>query len=79
MKAFRADKVIPAIKMWIIEKVGEKFIIPPTFDFSKCFDDSSVTTPLIIVLSAGSDPVADFNKFAEEQGMSKRMDTISLG
>ena len=79
LKAFRADKVIPAIKLWIIEKIGEKFIIPPTFDFSKCFEDSSVTTPLIIVLSAGSDPVADFNKFAEEQGMSKRMDTISLG
>ena len=66
LKSFRSDKVIPAIKMWITEKIGEKFIIPPTFDFGKCFEDSSVVTPLIIVLSAGSDPVADFNKFAEE-------------
>jgi dynein heavy chain len=36
-------------------------------------------TPLIFVLSAGSDPVADFLKFAEEQNMSKRVDSISLG
>ena len=31
------------------------------------------------MLSAGSDPVADFHKFAEEMNMSKKMDSISLG
>lgn len=31
------------------------------------------------MLSAGSDPVADFLKFAEESGMGKRIDSISLG
>ena len=36
-------------------------------------------TPLIFVLSPGSDPVADFMKFAEEQSMSRRIDSISLG
>jgi dynein heavy chain len=36
-------------------------------------------TPLIFVLSAGSDPVNDFLKFAEEQNMGKRYDSISLG
>jgi dynein heavy chain len=36
-------------------------------------------TPLIFVLSAGSDPVADFLKFAEELNMIKRIDSISLG
>ena len=30
-------------------------------------------------MSAGSDPVADFVKFAEENGMGKRLDMISLG
>lgn len=54
-------------------------MIAPPFDLAKCFDDSSTTTPLIFVLSAGSDPVADFKKFAEEKGMSKRYDSISLG
>jgi dynein heavy chain len=34
-------------------------------------------TPLLIILSAGSDPVTDFLKFAEEQ--QKTTSVISLG
>jgi len=37
--------------------MGEKFTIPPVFDISKGFKDSTVLTPLIFVLSSGSDPV----------------------
>lgn len=59
--------------------MGERFIIAPTFDLGKCYKDSTITTPLIFVLSPGSDPVADFLRFAEECGMGKRIDSISLG
>jgi dynein heavy chain len=38
-----------------------------------------VTVPLIFVLSSGSDPVADFLRFAEEQNMTKKYEAISLG
>ncbi len=65
IKALRPDKVVPAIQNWITEKMGEKFIISPTFDLAKCYKDSTIQTPLIFVLSAGSDPVADFLRFAE--------------
>lgn len=59
--------------------MGEKFIVAPTFDLGKCYRDSAVVTPLIFVLSSGSDPVADFLKFAEEANMSDRYKSISLG
>lgn len=36
-------------------------------------------SPLIFVLSQGSDPIADFLKFADEQEMMKKYDSISLG
>lgn len=36
-------------------------------------------TPLIFVLSSGSDPIASFNKFGRETGMDERILTISLG
>lgn len=38
----------------------------PGFDLPKCFKDSTCATALIFVLSTGSDPVADFLRFAEE-------------
>lgn len=52
---------------------------PPTFNIRPCYKDSSAFTPLIFILSQGSDPVAGFKKFAEEQDMMKRTEMISLG
>lgn len=34
---------------------------------------------MVFILSAGSDPISDFNKFSEEQDMMKRTESISLG
>jgi len=78
LKAIRPDKIIPACENWISKYRGPEFIKPPTFDLSKCFSDSSINAPLIFVLSSGSDPVADFNRFAEEMEM-KLISSISLG
>lgn len=58
------DKVLPAIENWISRKLGREFIVPPTFDLSKCYKDSTSLTPLIFLLSPGSDPVTDFLRFA---------------
>jgi dynein heavy chain, axonemal len=34
---------------------------------------------LIFVLSAGTDPVSDFKKLAEETGFNDKIDLVSLG
>ena len=65
VKAFRSDKIIPATENWISKIQGKEFIKSPSFVLEKCFADSSIYTPLIFVLSAGSDPVGNFNTFAE--------------
>lgn len=67
LKMLRPDKLIPAIQNYIENELGKKFIIVPTFELLKCYKDSSIISPLIFVLSPGSDPVNDFLKFAEEQ------------
>jgi len=36
-------------------------------------------SPLIFVLSPGSDPIADFQKFAGEADMTSKIDLVSLG
>ena len=48
-------------------------------DLHMVFKDSSPVTPLIFVLSAGTDPAADLYKFAEEMRFSKKLTAISLG
>lgn len=79
LKCIRPDKVPLAVQHFVTEKMGRQFIEPPTFSIAKSFKDASVTVPLIFVLSAGSDPVADFLRFAEEMNMAKKFDAISLG
>lgn len=79
LKAIRADKITLAIQNFIIEKTGKAFVDPPTFNLGACYADSSNVTPLIFVLSAGSDPVADFRKYAAENDMTNRIDLVSLG
>lgn len=79
LKALRSDKLINGVQNWISEKIGQQFIMNPSWEYGKCYKDSKVTTPLIIILSSGSDPKDDFTKFSEEMGMSKRSESISLG
>lgn len=79
LKSIRPDKIAFAVQNYVTEKIGKQFIEPPTFSIAKSFKDSSGTTPLIFVLSPGSDPVADFKRFAEDMNMSKKFDSISLG
>jgi dynein heavy chain, axonemal len=43
------------------------------------FKDSSPSTPLIFVLSQGTDPANDLYKFSEEMKFSKKLSAISLG
>lgn len=64
---------------FLTEKLGEKFVEPQTTDLSAMFKESSPTTPLIFVLSTGTDPAADLFKFADRMKFLKRLFTISLG
>lgn len=80
LKAIRPDKIPFGIQNYIIEKIGKQFIEPPVFQLQSCFNDSNQTTPLVFVLSTGTDPVAMFKVFCEKMGMTgPRNDTTSLG
>ena len=79
LKSIRADKITAAIQNFITEKMSKEFIEPPTFDLVACYNDSTNVSPLIFVLSPGTDPVADFRKLADEFGMQDKIDLVSLG
>jgi len=57
--------------------MGPAYIIPPPFDMEKSFEDSNNKVPIIIVLSAGADPMAELQKLAAVMGA--KVNAISLG
>ena len=77
MRTLRPDRIIPAMQEFIKEKLGSEFIDPPPFNLAEIFKDSSAFTPLIFVLSPGSDPFASLDSFAKS--MKKNINPISLG
>ncbi|KAJ9535032.1 hypothetical protein QJQ45_029705, partial [Haematococcus lacustris] len=79
VRCIRPDKVVPAVQDFVETQLGKKYVEPPAFNLSACYADSSPTTPLIFVLSAGSDPTAALLQFAGEKNMASRLTAVSLG
>lgn len=64
---------------YVIEQMGQKFVEPPPFDLLSCYKDSNLTTPLVFVLSKGSDPTKAFSDFATKLKMDRKVKMLSLG
>lgn len=79
LRAIRADKVPDGVLNYVIEQLGTPFVEPPPFDLTACFKDSNVLSPLIFVLSKGSDPTKAFNEFAVKMKMDRKVKMLSLG
>lgn len=79
LKALRPDKVTNAMQDFLADNLGQRFIEPQTTGLEAIYKESSPTTPLIFVLSTGTDPASELYKFAEKMKFSKRMYSISLG
>ena len=79
LRCLRPDKVTNAMQDFVATELGQRFIEPQTADLSTVFKESSPSTPLIFILSAGTDPASGLYKFAEEMKFSKKLNVISLG
>jgi dynein heavy chain len=79
LRCLRRDKIELAMQDFICRYLEDRFIQPPPFDLRACYNDSSPTTPLIFVLSSGSDPNKELDLLAQEMNMTDRLKRIALG
>ncbi|XP_075140366.1 dynein axonemal heavy chain 6 [Leptodactylus fuscus] len=79
VKSFVEEKVVFGITEFVINSLGKKFIENPPVDLVTLYQDMSSSTPLIFILSTGSDPMGAFQRFAKEKGYLERVQSISLG
>ncbi|XP_077133083.1 dynein axonemal heavy chain 1 isoform X2 [Ranitomeya variabilis] len=79
LRCLRGDKLTNAMQDYVCQQLGQRFIEPQTSDLGAVYRQSSPVTPLIFILSPGTDPAADLYKFAEEMRFSKKLTAISLG
>ena len=79
LRCFSQHRLVGALNQYVTKIMGEKFIIPPTLHFDSIFEQSTSTTPVIFVLSPGSDPTGDIQKLAERkcQTSERLMRTIT--
>jgi dynein heavy chain len=79
MRCFRPDRVYNAVKLFVSEILGDKFVQPPVLDYDRIFSQSSPTAPMVFILSPGADPQSDIQKFCDEKGMSSKFKFVALG
>ncbi|XP_047430741.1 dynein axonemal heavy chain 6 [Mugil cephalus] len=79
IKSFMEEKVVFASTEFVIVNLGKQFVENPPVDLANLYNDMSPSTPLIFILSTGSDPMGAFQRFANEKGCLDRVASISLG
>nr|XP_058139450.1 dynein axonemal heavy chain 9 isoform X3 [Dasypus novemcinctus] len=66
MRAMRPDRMTYAMRDFVEEKLGSKYVVGRALDFVASFEESGPATPMFFILSPGVDPLKD----VENQGHS---------
>ena len=80
ISALKQEFLVVAISSYVRLTLGKIFTEPPkNTSLHSLYQDISPTTPLIFVLSTGSDPMTALLKFAQEKDFLDKLHSISLG
>uniref|UniRef100_A0A6E8V0M9 Dynein heavy chain 10, axonemal n=1 Tax=Anopheles coluzzii TaxID=1518534 RepID=A0A6E8V0M9_ANOCL len=80
MRCLRVDRVYRMLNNYVAQTMGEEFITPPILSFDSIYEQSTASTPVVFILSPGSDPTSDLMKLADRCGFGgPKFKHISLG
>ncbi|XP_053669700.1 dynein axonemal heavy chain 10 [Anopheles nili] len=80
MRCLRVDRVYRMLTNYVSQTMGEEYITPPILSFDSIYEQSTASTPVVFILSPGSDPTSDLMKLADRCGFGgSKFKHISLG
>uniref|UniRef100_A0A4W4ESU8 Uncharacterized protein n=2 Tax=Electrophorus electricus TaxID=8005 RepID=A0A4W4ESU8_ELEEL len=82
MRALRPDRMTYAIRDFVEEKLGSKYVMGRAVDFAVSFKESGAATPMFFILSPGVDPLKDVEKHGRKLGYTfdnRNFHNVSLG
>lgn len=79
IKVLRPEKVMYGIDMFAKEALGAYFAQIPSSELEPLFEESDKKTPIVFILSQGTDPIENIMKISKDKGMIDRLVMISLG
>lgn len=56
-----------------------RYVQPPVIDFDAIYEQSTPFSPIIFILSPGSDPASDLMKLAERSGFGEKFQFLAMG
>ena len=65
-------QVVFAVSAFVKENLGQSFIESPPTDLQTLYQDINNITPLVFVLSTGSDPMGSLLRFAGEMNVVEK-------
>lgn len=80
LRCFRIDRIYRAITEYVTKCMGEKYVTPPIISYEAIFEQSTPMSPIVFILSPGSDPASDLMKLAERiEFGSNKIKFLSMG
>ncbi|XP_059176449.1 dynein axonemal heavy chain 6-like [Physella acuta] len=79
VRVFREEMTTLAITEFVAQSLGKEFVESPPVALPELYENMSKVTPLVFVLSSGSDPMGAFLRFAKEMDVQDIVKSISLG
>ncbi|XP_065503599.1 dynein axonemal heavy chain 9 [Caloenas nicobarica] len=82
LRAVRPDRMTYAVRDFVEEKLGSKYVVGRSLDFATTFEESGPATPMFFILSPGVDPLKDVEKQGKKLGYTfnnRNFHNVSLG
>ncbi|XP_075415820.1 dynein axonemal heavy chain 17 [Tenrec ecaudatus] len=82
VRCMRPDRMTYAVKNFVEEKMGSKFVENRSVEFSRSYEESSPSTPIFFILSPGVDPLKDVEALGKKLGFTidnGKLHNVSLG